>query len=84
MVWNSSSIHKEERPRIIGLTASFVNGKCENLISKRRTLESLLQAQMWVPSKENPSSDMDEDRKFSRVDGWALPDHKDRLELWAK
>jgi hypothetical protein len=61
-----------------------VNGKCENLIAKRRTLESLLQAQMWVPSKENPSSDMDEDRKFSRVDGWAPPKHKDRLELWAK
>ena len=82
MVWNSSSIHKDERPRIIGLTASFVNGKCENLILKRRILESLLQARMWVPSKENPSSE--EDRKFIRVDGWAIPKHNDRLELWAQ
>ena len=37
------------RPRIVGLTASFVNGKCDNLISKRHDLEALLQASMCVP-----------------------------------
>jgi len=39
-------------PRIVGLTASFVNGKCQNLTAKRHNLEALLLAEMWAPRPE--------------------------------
>jgi len=42
----------QELPRIVGLTASFVNGKCQNLITKRHNLEALMQAEMWAPCPE--------------------------------
>eukprot|EP00906_Rhabdomonas_costata_P003335 RCo005099 len=37
------------RPRVLGLTASFVNGAIENLQSKREALEELLHANVFMP-----------------------------------
>ena len=37
------------RPRIIGLTASFVNGSLNQIIEKRKKLEILMQANMISP-----------------------------------
>jgi len=78
---NASCIPEANRPRIVGLTASFVNGKTENLISKRHDLEALLLARMWAPSL-----DLAERRshKWQRVDGWAYPQNGKDLEQWAK
>ena len=36
-------------PRIIGLTASFVNGSLNQIIEKRKKLEILMQANMISP-----------------------------------
>jgi len=70
-----------DRPRIVGLTASFVSGKTDNLVSKRQTLEALLCAQMWAPS-----TNLEAERKLEwrRVEGWATPQNRDSLEQWAK
>jgi hypothetical protein len=78
---NSSRIPEADRPRIVGLTASFVNGRIENLISKRHDLEALLLARMWAPSL-----DVAEKRslKWQQVDGWAYPQDGEGLEQWAK
>lgn len=38
-----------ERPRILGLTASFVNGSMKNIVEKRSALESLFNAAMFAP-----------------------------------
>ena len=43
-----STYPADQRPRVVGLTASFVSGKCDNLITKRHDLEALLQASMCV------------------------------------
>jgi len=41
--------NKNDRPRIIGLTASFVNGSLNQIIEKRKTLEMLMQANIISP-----------------------------------
>ena len=69
-----------DRPRVVGLTASFVNGKVENLITKRHGLEALLHATMWGPeigSVEQRSLE------WRRVDGWLCPQNSDELAQWA-
>lgn len=44
-------LHRERGgPRILGLTASFVNGAVKNLIEKRHKLEELLQAELYSPA----------------------------------
>jgi len=40
---------EEGSPRIVGLTASFVNGSLKNLEQKRQQLEALLQASLFCP-----------------------------------
>ena len=78
---NASCIPEANRPRIVGLTASFVNGKTENLISKRHDLEALLLARMWAPSLDLA---VRRSHKWQRVDGWAYPQNGKDLEQWAK
>ena len=75
-------VQEEVRPRIVGLTASFANGKCDDLqaslIKKRHELEELLQSIMWAPSKEDIAH-AECNQIFVRVEGWASPPHKDEL-----
>lgn len=40
---------EEKRPRILGLTASFLNGSISNLVQKRRKLESLMLSTIICP-----------------------------------
>ena len=77
----ASHVPMADRPRIVGLTASFVSGKTDNLVAKRQDLEALLCAQMWAPS-----TNLEAERKLEwrRVDGWATPQNRDNLEQWAK
>lgn len=42
--------HCEERPRILGLTASFVNGKLTALDDKRRALQQLMLSNLIHPA----------------------------------
>jgi hypothetical protein len=46
---NAPETPDADRPRIVGLTASFVNSKVEGLITNRHGLEALLHATIWVP-----------------------------------
>jgi len=38
-----------KEPRILGLTASFINGSTRNIITKRHLLEELLQSKLYSP-----------------------------------
>lgn len=66
-------------PRIVGLTASFVSDKCDNLMFKRHNLEALLHAKMWAPDPEHlPKPDL----AYVRIDDWAPPSNSKVLEQW--
>jgi ERCC4-related helicase/uncharacterized membrane protein YgcG len=66
-------------PRIVGLTASFVSGKCDNLISKRHDLEALLHASLWAPDPEHLQKP---DLAYERIDDWLPPSNGKFLEQW--
>ena len=78
---NASGIPEADCPRVVGLTASFVNGKVENVIAKRHGLEALLHATMWAPDR----IDLVEQRsvEWRQVDGWACPQNSNDLTQWA-
>lgn len=40
-------------PRILGLTASFVNGSLQNIIKKRKVLESLMNSTIFAPEVDS-------------------------------
>ena len=63
----------EDRPRIVGLTASFCSGKCDKLIAKRHDIEKLLNAQMWALSEEQEKQLALADRVFRRVCSTLVP-----------
>ena len=42
-------VNISQRPRILGLTASFVNGSLKNIIEQRKKLETLLQSNIISP-----------------------------------
>jgi hypothetical protein len=55
-------------PRILGLTASFVNGSLTHIEAKRQQLEVLLQAQLFSP--QLPEESPDEQTRFETI-RWA-------------
>ena len=83
---HSGAVPRQQRPRIVGLTASFCIGKCDNLISKRHDIEALLDSQMWAPSAEQLEAlALPQERPgvFHRVGGWPPPMNSDEVEKWA-
>lgn len=55
------------QPRILGLTASFLHGKCEQLVQKRIKLEAVLKGKIWCPEPADIQEFLSE-RTFSTVD----------------
>ena len=63
-------LKQPEKIRVVGLTASFVNGAQKNIAEKRKKLQELLQANIHVP-KHDPTVDARHDVVEERVD-WDL------------
>jgi len=50
-------LQRAEQPRILGLTASFINGSLKNMLEKRRKLETLLQSNIISPDVTDVSTE---------------------------
>jgi len=57
-------LHPSQQPRIVGLTASFVNGSMKDIIKKREKLEVLMQANLISP---NIDAETTMSRQFIRI-----------------
>eukprot|EP00435_Cladocopium_sp_Y103_P038848 s1316_g10.t1 len=42
-----------QQPRVLGLTASYLNGRTGDLLNRRRKLEETLRSQIWCPKEEH-------------------------------
>ena len=73
------SLPEQTRPHILGLTASFNDGRASNLASKRCDLEHRLLSSVWAP----PPNDDDDGARFSSIDDWDPLENGEQLKSWA-
>ena len=79
--YSSSQNGSDERtPRILGLTASFINGALKNIDKKRKQLEALLQSTIVCPDVSSMLSDSDKFRHVQWNRDENLDKHKEAIE----